>query len=100
MLAITRPENRQRAEGIKDPSPPFADLLSIPTTRGTYFVPGDYTSIRALVRQERLKASDLLRHHHDYQPFLRRLFMLATQEALLPHADRRLRELVRALRQE
>lgn len=95
MLAVTRPENRQRAETAEAP---LATLVAVPTTRGTYFVPGDFASVRALLHQERLGADDLLPAHRDFQPLLRHLFMLATQEALCPGTGRTIRNLVRALR--
>ena len=95
MLAVTRPESLQRAERSATAS---VQLVAIPTCRGTYFVPGDLASMQTVLRQEGLRAADLLRQHPDFQPLLRRLFLLACQESLAPGRGRCIRDMVRALR--
>lgn len=93
MLDVTRWESRRRAE-----VEPLAALVSIPTRKGLYFIPWRLECLQALLQQELLSASDLLRDHADFQPFMRRLFMLATQEALCPDRGRTVQDFARKLR--
>ncbi len=79
-------------------APPLPPLTGIPTKRGVFYVPWRLDCVQSLLRIEGLTAADLEADHRLFRPFLRRLFMLAAQEALSPQCGRQVRDLARHLR--
>lgn len=58
------------------------DLLLIPTFEGTIFVPNCLETVQRLIHGGHIRAGSLDTRHHQYHQCLRRLFLLATLEAL------------------
>lgn len=77
---------------------PGSHLLTIPTFHGIYYVPSCLEYVQELIQSERIAATCLNQRHRHYHQFLRRLFVLATEEAITPGNESIVRDLAADVR--